>query len=94
MTKTQTALLLACFGGDQSELIREIDSHWREVNQEKRGGDGGDKRRLAVSSLMEYQNLKCQKNKRRGQDETKRVGHSVRGGCKGDWASFMGRPKE
>ena len=48
MTKTQTALLLACFGGgDQSELIREIDSHWREVNQEKRGGDGGDKTEIS-----------------------------------------------
>ena len=39
MKKTQTGLLLACFGGgDQSELIREIDSHGRgrdgEVNQE------------------------------------------------------------
>ena len=69
MKTTQTGLLLACFGGgDQSELIREIDSHWREVNLEKRGRDGGDKRGLAVSSLMEYQNLKCQKNKRKGQD--------------------------
>ena len=72
MKKTQTALLLACFGGgDQSELIREIDSHWREVNQEKRGGDGGDKRRLAVSSLMEYQNLKRRKNKREGKMKRK-----------------------
>ena len=72
MKKTQTGLLLACFGGgDQSELIREIDSHWREVNQEKRGGDGGDKRRLAVSSLMEYQNLKCRKNKREGKMKRK-----------------------
>ena len=78
MKKTLIGLLLACFGGgDQSELIRKIDSHWREVNQEKRGGDGGDKRRLAVSSLMEYQNLKCQKgrwkSKKKGKDETKRA---------------------